>query len=119
LVRQLVPGSGEGQHTGTIRNVRHMNRSESKRPIKRAGSGHRAYVLRRVRRHKPSLMPEHGCRAQPIATQLGGRLACSPPLAPEKLLHIEGGCTLQHVIDGPGQLMRQDGQGLVLTVFVL
>jgi hypothetical protein len=96
-----------------------MHRSERTRPIKRAGSGHRADVLRRVRRHKPSLTTEHGCQAQPIATQLGGRLACSPPLAPEKLLHIEGGCTLQHGIDGPDQLMRQDGQGLALAVFVL
>jgi hypothetical protein len=33
---------GGGQPTGPSRNVRPMNRSESKRPIQRAGSGHRA-----------------------------------------------------------------------------
>ena len=96
-----------------------MNRSESRRPIKRAGSGHSAYVLRSVRRRKPSLMTEHGCQAEPIVTQLGGRLACSPPLALEKLVPIERGRTFQHVIDRPGQLMRQDRQGLALALFFL
>ena len=51
-----------------------------------------------------------------MVTQLGGRLACSRPLAPEKFLHIESGGTLQHIIDGPSQFMRQDRQGLALAV---
>ena len=63
--------------------------------------------------------PEHGCQAQPIATQVGGRLACSPPLVLEKLLRIESSGTLQHIIDGPGQLMRHDGESFALAMFFL
>ena len=72
-----------------------------------------------IRRCTQSSMAEHGYQAQPIATQLGGRLVCSPPLALEKLLHIERGSTLQHMIDGAGQLMRQDGDSLALAMFCL
>jgi hypothetical protein len=68
-VRQLGSGSGEGQHTVTIRDLRPMDRSESRRPIKRAGSGQSAYVLMSVRRRKRCLMAEHGGQAAPIVTQ--------------------------------------------------
>src|SRR5215475_15325972 len=95
------------------------DRSESRRLIKRAGSRHRAYVLRSVRRRTQSSMTEHDGQAQPIATQLGGWLACSPPFALEKLLPIKSGGTLQHIIDGPGQLMRQEGQGLARAMCFL
>ena len=118
-MRQLVPGSGEGQHTGTSGNFRHMTRSESKRPIKRAGSRHTAYVLPSVHRRTQSSMTEHGCQVQPIMTQLGRRLAYSPPLTLEKDVEIEHHVSFQHIIDGPSQFMRQDRQGLALAMFVL
>jgi hypothetical protein len=76
---QLVPGSGEGQHTITIRYFRHMARSESRRPIKRAGSGQSAYVLMGVRRRTGCIITEHDDQAAPMVTQLGCRLAYSPP----------------------------------------
>ena len=107
-MRQLGLGSGEGQHTGTISNFRPMEQSESRRPIKRTRSGPRAYVLKSVRRRKKAIMVEHGCQAAPIVTQLGYRLACSPPLAVEKGITIEHHSPFQHVIDRPGELMRQD-----------
>jgi hypothetical protein len=118
-MRQLAPGSGEGPHPVTMRNFRHLDRSESKRPIKRAGSGHSAYVLMGVRRRKGCIMAEHRCQAQPIVTQLGRRLACSPPLTLEKDVEIEHHVSFQHVIDGPGQLMCQYRQCLALAVFFL
>jgi hypothetical protein len=65
FVRQLASGSGEGQHTVTISNFRLLDRSERRRPIKRTGSGHRAYVLMSVRRRKRCIMAEHGCQARP------------------------------------------------------
>ena len=68
-VRQLGSGSGEGQHTITIRDFRHLDRSESRRPIKRAGSGQSAYVLMGVRRRTRCLMAEHGGQVAPIVTQ--------------------------------------------------
>ena len=62
---------------------------------------------------------KHLCQAEPIATQLGCRLACSPPLALEKGVTIEHHLPFQHVINGSGQLMGQDGQGLALPVLFL
>lgn len=47
---QLGSGSGEEQHTITLRDFRYHYRSGSKCPIKRAGSGYSAYVLMSVRR---------------------------------------------------------------------
>lgn len=49
FVRQLGSGAGEGQHTVTMRDFRYQVRSESRRPIKGAGSGQSASVLRSVR----------------------------------------------------------------------
>ena len=47
-------------------------------------------------------MAEHGRQANPIVTQLGGRLAYSPPLTLEKGVEIERYSPFQHVIDGSG-----------------
>jgi hypothetical protein len=44
-VCQLVPGSGEGQHTSTRHGYRHLYPSRSGGPIKAEGSGSTAYVL--------------------------------------------------------------------------
>jgi hypothetical protein len=118
-VRQLASGSGEGQHTVTISNFRHLDRSGSRRPIKRAGSGHSAYGLMSVRRRNGCISAEHGCQARPWATQLDRRLACSPPLTLEKDVEIEHHVSFQHIIDCSGQLMRQDRQGRTLAVFFL
>jgi hypothetical protein len=52
-------------------------------------------------------MAEHGRQANPIVTQLGGRLAYSPPLTLEQSAEIERYAPFQHVIDSPGQLMGQ------------
>jgi hypothetical protein len=48
-VCQLVPGSGEGQHTSTRHGYRHLYQSRSGCPIKAKGSGSTAYVLLCVR----------------------------------------------------------------------
>ena len=52
-VRQLAPGVGEGQHTGTVDDLRRMYKSQSGRPINRQGSGKRANVLLRVLGRSP------------------------------------------------------------------
>jgi hypothetical protein len=53
-------------------------------------------------------MAEHGRQADPIVTQFGSRLAYFPPFTLEKGLEIERDSPLQHVIDRPAELMRQD-----------
>lgn len=118
-MRPVAPGSEEGQPTGAMRHLRHLDRSERKRPSKRAGSGHRTYVL-----HERSSTPGgHYSRAwlpgSPIVTQVGGGLACSPPCTLEQDVEIEHYIAFQHRIDSPGQLMCQDRQGLPLAVCFL
>jgi hypothetical protein len=118
-VRQLVPGSGEGQHTVTISQSRQLDRSRRRRPIKRAGSGHIAYVLMGVRRRTEATVAAHGRQAEPMVPQLGRRLACSAPLAMKKCVQIEHHPTFQHVRDRTGELMGQDRERLALAVFFL
>ena len=52
-------------------------------------------------------------------TQLGRRLAYSPPFTLEQDIEIEHHVSCQQRIDGSGQLMRQAGPRLALAVFVL
>jgi hypothetical protein len=59
-------------------------------------------------------MAEHDTQAEPVIVQLGGRFARSAPLLVEGFLHIEHRVTFEHVIDGPGQFVSQDGQGLAI-----
>jgi hypothetical protein len=68
---------------------------------------------------KGCIIAEHGCQAEPSVTQLGCRLASSPPFTLEKYVEIEPHLLFQHVIDRPGQLMSQDSQRLALAVFFL
>jgi hypothetical protein len=90
-MHQLVPGSGEGQHTSTVCDSRRLCRSWSRRPIKRSGSGNRAYVLIGVRRRRELIIAERYLQANPVVTQLGCRLAYSTPSLVEKLVQIERG----------------------------
>jgi hypothetical protein len=76
-------------------------------------------VLISVRRRKQYSMTKHRCQAEPIATQFGCRLACSPPFALEKGVTLEHRLPFHHVINGAGQLLGQDGQGLALPVLFL
>ena len=64
-------------------------------------------------------MAEHSGQAPPVVTQLGGRLACSPPVPLEKDVEIACDSPFQQIIDRPSQFMGQDRQGLALPVFVL
>src|SRR4030095_6092703 len=63
----------------------------------------------------------HVCsrQAHPLRVQLGVRLTHSAPLAMEELVHSKGRLALEHVIDGPRELVRQDGQGFPLVMFFL
>ena len=72
-----------------------------------------------VRRRTGRIVTEHGRQAEPIVTQLGRRLACSAPLAMEKLVQIEHYPAFQHVIDGTREFMGQDRERLALAVFFL
>jgi hypothetical protein len=90
-VRQLEPGSGEGQHTSTTRHDRHLHRSRSGRPINAEGSGLRAYVLKGVPRRSSSALQAHCSQADPRGVQFGVGLARSAPLLLEKLIEIERG----------------------------
>ena len=54
-----------------------------------------------------------------MVTQCGRRLACSAPLATEKLVHVECCPTFYHVIDCPSELVSQDRQRLALAVLFL
>jgi hypothetical protein len=53
-------------------------------------------------------MAEHGRQAHPLVTQFGGRRAYCPPFTLETGLEIERDSPFPHVIDRPGELMRQD-----------
>jgi hypothetical protein len=69
--RQLVPGSGEGQHTSTRRDYRRRLRSRSGCPIKREGlRGHGLCAHERslTQRDKSD---EHSLQAHPVDVQLG------------------------------------------------
>ena len=107
-VRQLGPGSGEGQHMSTVCGFRRLYRSGSRRPINRAGSGPSADVLMGVQRRNGYVVAEHGLPADPLVTQLGRRLAHSAPLTVEERRHIEHRVTRPHVIDRPGQFLGED-----------
>jgi hypothetical protein len=48
-VRQVVSGSGEGQHTSIMRGYRQYWRSRNERPITAPGSGIQAYMRMCVR----------------------------------------------------------------------
>jgi hypothetical protein len=100
-MRQLDPGSGEEQPTVTIRDFHQLDRSESRRPIKRAGSGQNAYVLRSVRRRNECIRAEPDCEAEPIVTQFGRRLTYAPPLTLEKGGKIKHHLPFQHIVDRP------------------
>jgi hypothetical protein len=50
-------------------------------------------------------------RLIPRRVQLGVRLSRFTPLAMAELVHIKGHFALEHVIDGPSQLVGQDGEG--------
>ncbi len=58
-------------------------------------------------------------RCHPMAVQFGVGLTGSPPLSLEESVQIKRRLALQHVVDRPGQFMRQDGQGFALAVFFL
>jgi hypothetical protein len=94
LMHQLVPGSGEGKHTSTVCDSRRLCRSWNRRPIERSGSGNRASVLIGVRRRREVIVAERCLQANPVVTQLGGRLAYSTPSLVEKLVQIERGISL-------------------------
>ena len=68
-VHQLVPGSGEGQHTSTVCDSRRLYWSWSRRPIKRSGSGNGAYVLLGVRRRTEFIIAQRCRQADPMVTQ--------------------------------------------------
>ena len=54
-----------------------------------------------------------------MAVQLGIELTGSPPLSLQECVQIKRRLAFQHVVDRPGQFMRQDGQGFALAVFFL
>ena len=56
-------------------------------------------------------------QVHPMAVQLDRELAASPPLCMQEGLQIKSRLAFEHVVDGPGQFMSQDGQGLALAVF--
>ena len=57
--------------------------------------------------------------ADPVGVQLGVRLTRSAPLTMEKPLHIKGCLAFEHVINGPRQLVGQDGEGFALAMPML
>jgi hypothetical protein len=52
-------------------------------------------------------------------TQCGGRLAVAPAFTLEQEVKVDDHVAWQHVIDGSGPLMRQDGQRLARAGFML
>ena len=54
-----------------------------------------------------------------MAVQLGVKLTDSPPLMGPESFPIKGDLSFEPVIDGTGQLVSQDGQGLALAVLFL
>jgi hypothetical protein len=89
-VRQLVPGSGEGQPTSTMFDSCHIQRGQSGRLINGTGSGCAAYVLVRVCQRNAIVLIEHHFQAHPIQLPLGVRLPHSAhSLGLKKLLHIK------------------------------
>jgi len=54
-----------------------------------------------------------------MAVQLGVKLTDSPPFMGQDSLHIKGDLSFEHVIDGTGQFVSQDGPGLAVLFLQL
>ena len=48
-------------------------------------------------------------QVHPMAVQLDRELTASPPLGMKECLQIKSCLAFEHVVDRPGQFMRQDG----------
>lgn len=57
--------------------------------------------------------------ARPVRLQLGVGLTRSAPSSLQKLIHVEHGSSLKHVVNGTTQLMGQDGERFALAVLSL
>lgn len=55
-------------------------------------------------------------QVHPMAVQLDWELSASPPLCMKECLQIKSRLAFEHVVDRPGQFMRQEGQGFPLAV---
>jgi hypothetical protein len=118
MTRQLVAGSGEGQHTalGATRAACQEPEQGSKQ---RSGLGatrprHTGAFTDAVQEARAYVGPGSS-PAGPVRRQ--AHLLCSLPM--EEGLHIKGLLALAHIIDGPRQRMRQDRQGFSLALFFL
>ena len=54
-------------------------------------------------------IPRTGVQADPMGVQLDRRCTRSAPLGTQEHVYIKGCFTLEHILDGPRQFMRQDG----------
>ena len=81
--------------------------------------GYQAYAYLRVQRRSDTGRHVRSIQAHPLGVQLGVTLTHSAPLAMEELVHLKSRLALEHIIDGPRELVSQDGQGFPLVVFFL
>ena len=56
-------------------------------------------------------------QVHPMGVQFGRRLIRSPPLSLEECLCIESHLSLEHMIDGTGHLLGQNGSGFPFGMF--
>jgi hypothetical protein len=117
-----LASEGQVRERGSTRpggDSRRVVRSQSRGPINGQGSGRHGLCVpwrsetqskRTERTRDPGSSP-----ACPVRRQ--AHLLCSLPM--EEGLHIKGRVALEHIIDGPRQLMRQDRQGFPCAMFFL
>ena len=115
-----MSGSGEGQHTRTLcEHTPHVLKPER---VSNQSQGLRDMGPMHALAFKDAAKSDirrAGCRLIPLRVQLGAKLTRSAPLGPSEYVHIESCLALEHVIDRPAQLMRQDAQGFTLVMRVL
>jgi hypothetical protein len=119
MARQLVTGSGEGQHTSLGATLAACSGARAGVSSTARARGYQAYAYLSVQRRSQTGQSVRVIQAHPQRVQLDVRLTCSAPLPMEECVQIKGRLALEHVIDRPRQLVSQDSQGFPLAMFFL
>ena len=119
MARQFVTGSGEGQHTSLGATRAAWSGARVGVQSTARARGYTAYAYLGVQRRSQTGQRVRVIQAHPQGVQLDVRLTYSAPLPMEECLQIKSRLALEHIIDRPRQLVRQDRQGFALAMFFL
>jgi hypothetical protein len=114
-----VPGAGAGPPTQPDASNRRVGKSQSGCRINRQGSG--THGLRTPWRSQTQSVGHRAgsLEAHPFAVQFGAGLTRAALLGLAEHLPINSHLALEHTVDGPPQVRRQEAQGLALVMCVL